>query len=46
MAIRQVIAHDHAILRAGLKGLPQASRNVEVIAEADDGRQTVTPART
>lgn len=45
MAIRVILADDHTILRAGLKSLLQSSHNVEVIAEADNGRDTVTQAR-
>lgn len=45
MAIRVILADDHNILRAGLKSLLQTSHDVEVVAEADNGRDTVTLAR-
>lgn len=45
MAIRVILADDHTILRAGLKSLLQGSRDVEVIAESDNGRDTVSQAR-
>lgn len=45
MAIRVILADDHTILRAGLKSLLQASLGVTVIAEADNGRDTVALAR-
>ena len=45
MAIRVILADDHTILRAGLKSLLQASLEVKVVAEADNGRDTVALAR-
>ena len=45
MAIRVILADDHTILRAGLKSLLQGSLDVEVIAEADNGRDTVARTR-
>lgn len=45
MAIRVILADDHNILRAGLKSLLQGEHDVEVIAEADNGRDTVARAR-
>ncbi len=45
MAIRVILADDHNILRAGLKGLLQADAEFEVIAEADNGRETVNLVR-
>ncbi len=45
MAIRVILADDHNILRAGLKSLLQGSHDVEVIAESDNGRDTVALAR-
>jgi len=38
---RIVIAEDHTILRAGLRALLAAQEDVEVIAEAGDGREAV-----
>ena len=45
MTIRVILADDHNILRAGLKSLLQESHGVEVVAEADNGRDTVAQAR-
>lgn len=45
MAIRVILADDHSILRAGLRSLLQTSAKVEVVAEADNGRDTVSLAR-
>ncbi len=45
MAIRVILADDHNILRAGLKSLLRDSENVEVIAESENGRDTVARAR-
>jgi DNA-binding NarL/FixJ family response regulator len=38
---RIVIAEDHAILRAGLRALLSARKDVEVVGEAGDGREAV-----
>ena len=40
-----LIADDHAILRAGLKLLIDAQRDMEVVGEAADGSETVSRAR-
>ena len=40
-----LLADDHQILRAGLKSLLEARRDIEVVAEADNGRDTVALAR-
>lgn len=45
MAVRVLLADDHKILRAGLKSLLQACENIDVVAEADNGRETVALAR-
>lgn len=39
--IRLLLADDHAVLRAGLKTLFNAQPDIEVIAEAADGEETV-----
>ena len=36
-----VIAEDHTILREGLKALLSSSTELEVIGEAEDGREAV-----
>lgn len=45
MTISVLLADDHRILRAGLKSLLDAEINMEVVAEADNGRETVDIAR-
>ncbi len=42
MSIRIIIADDHQILRQGLKTLLEKEPDMEVVAEAEDGRKTVT----
>jgi DNA-binding NarL/FixJ family response regulator len=42
--IRVVLADDHAVVRAGLKAVLQAARDIEVIGEARNGREAVTMA--
>ncbi|MCL4552368.1 MAG: DNA-binding response regulator, partial [Candidatus Marsarchaeota archaeon] len=39
--IKLLLADDHAVLRAGLKALLSAQPDIEVIAEAADGKETV-----
>lgn len=41
MSIRVILADDHRIVREGLRGLLQKLPDMEVIAEAEDGRNTV-----
>lgn len=45
MTIKVLLADDHRILRAALKGLLEAENNIEVVAEADNGRDTVEIVR-
>jgi two-component system response regulator NreC len=45
MAIRIILADDHQILRQGLKTLLGKEPDMEVVAEAEDGRKTVTLVR-
>jgi DNA-binding NarL/FixJ family response regulator len=40
-SIRVLIAEDHALVRAGIKALLQAIQEIEVVAEAGDGRLAV-----
>jgi two-component system, NarL family, response regulator NreC len=40
--IRVVLADDHAVVRAGLKAVLSAARDIEVVAEAKDGRDAVS----
>jgi two-component system, NarL family, response regulator NreC len=41
MGIRIIIADDHQILRQGLRTLLEKEPDMEVVAEAEDGRKTV-----
>ncbi|MDQ2887022.1 MAG: response regulator transcription factor [Chloroflexota bacterium] len=45
MKIRILLADDHTILRAGLKMMLNAQPDMEVIGEAQDGRQAIHEAR-
>ncbi len=45
MTIKVVLADDHNILRAGLKSLLETASNIEVVGEADNGRDTVALVR-
>lgn len=44
MKIRVLLADDHALLREGLKALLARSGDIEVVAEAADGRQALALA--
>ena len=39
--IRILLVDDHAMLREGLKALLNSSEDIQVIAEASDGRQAI-----
>ena len=41
MSIKVIIADDHKIMRDGLKSMLEKQRDIEIIAEASDGRTTV-----
>jgi DNA-binding NarL/FixJ family response regulator len=43
--IRVLLVDDHELIRSGLKGLLQATDDIEVVGEAGDGRTAVTLAR-
>lgn len=43
--IRVLLADDHSIVRAGLRRIVEESGDIEVIAEASDGRQAVLAVR-
>jgi two-component system response regulator NreC len=45
MSIRIIIADDHQIVRQGLKTLLEKEPDMKVVAEAEDGRRTVTLVR-
>lgn len=42
--LKVILADDHAILRQGLRSLLAAYESVEIIAEANDGREAITLA--
>jgi DNA-binding NarL/FixJ family response regulator len=43
--IRVLIADDHPIFRQGVKGVLEAEADIDVVAEASDGKQAVALAR-
>jgi DNA-binding NarL/FixJ family response regulator len=43
--VRIVIAEDHTILREGLRSLLSSDANLEVVAEAGDGREAIRHAK-
>ena len=45
MTIKVILADDHNIMRAGLKSLLESANDIEVVAEAENGRDTVSLAR-
>ncbi len=45
MKIRVLLADDHTILRAGLKMMLNAQPDIEVVGEAQDGRQAIQEAQ-
>jgi len=42
MTIRVLLADDHQIIREGLRSLLTAQKDIEVVAEADNGRSALT----
>jgi DNA-binding NarL/FixJ family response regulator len=44
-AIRVVLADDHTLMRKGLRALLQSLHNIEVVAEAGDGREALTAVK-
>ncbi|HEY7415658.1 MAG TPA: response regulator transcription factor, partial [Ktedonobacteraceae bacterium] len=45
MKMRILLADDHTILRAGLKMMLNAQPDMEVVGEAQDGRQAIQEAQ-
>jgi len=39
MPIRVILADDHAVVRAGIRQFLERAKDIEVVAEADDGEQ-------
>src|SRR5438876_1158449 len=44
--IRVLLADDHTVVRQGLRALLQTERDIEIVGEAETGRQAVRLART
>src|SRR6185369_12888000 len=44
--IRVLLADDHVVVRQGLRALLAAEEDMEIVGEADNGRQAVQLART
>src|ERR1700739_1154965 len=44
--IKVLIADDHALMRQGLRALLQTESDIEIVAEAETGREAVQLART
>jgi two-component system, NarL family, response regulator NreC len=42
MVIRVLLADDHKIVRQGIRSLLERQQDIEVVAEAEDGRQVLT----
>src|SRR6185369_11550578 len=45
MTIRLLIADDHPVVRAGVRGMLESQPDFEIVAEASNGRQAVDLAR-
>ena len=45
MSVRIVLVDDHKIVRDGLRSLLESEEEIEVVAEAEDGRQAVETIR-
>src|SRR6516225_6381807 len=43
--IRVLLADDHVVVRQGLRALLAAEEDIEIVGEADDGRQAVQLAK-
>jgi DNA-binding NarL/FixJ family response regulator len=41
MSIKVIIADDHKVFREGLRSLLEKERNIDIVAEASDGREAV-----
>jgi len=44
-SLRIFLADDHTVMRAGLKSLVNAQSDMDVVGEADDGRDTLQKVR-
>src|SRR4030042_3232409 len=45
MSVKVLLVDDHAIIREGLRSVLEKQPDVEVVADADDGRQAVELVR-
>lgn len=45
MVIRILLADDHKIIREGLRSLIESEKDIQVVAEAEDGRQALSLVR-
>ena len=45
MTIKVILVDDHRILREGIKNILEDTSDIEVLAEADNGREAVQLAR-
>ena len=45
MSVRILLADDHRLVRQGLRSLIEKDRTMEVVAEADNGREAVRLAQ-
>jgi DNA-binding NarL/FixJ family response regulator len=45
MSIRVLVADDHTLIRDGIRALVASTRDMEVVAEAADGREAIERAR-
>ena len=43
--IRVLIADDHGLMRAGVRALLQATEDIEVVGEAEDGDEAIREVR-
>ena len=44
MTIRVIIVDDHAVVRSGLRHVLEAEDDIEVVAEAGNGREAIEKA--
>ncbi len=44
--MRVLVADDHAIVREGLRQLLNSQRDMEVVGEAEDGREAIEKAKS
>jgi len=42
--IKVILADDHAVVRAGVKAVLSGAKDIQVIGEASNGREAISPA--